>query len=401
MTALTLKEKTLERQISGQPKEVKFCKRCVISNQRPRIVFDEDGVCSACRFAQAKQNSINWKEREEKLNNLLDKHRRNDGGYDVIVPCSGGKDSSYVAHQLKYKYGMHPLTVTYAPFMYTDIGFKNFQNFIAAGFNNIMGYPNGNLHRKLARLSLEEVGDPFLPFIYGQMCFPFHMALKFDIKLVFYGENGEAEYGGDSKNNDKPYMPLEDWAVAYWKGTSIDDLIRYGLEYKDYISEKDFTKADLTFYTPPPIEELKKSDIQMHWYSYYHKWIPQENYYYSSENVNFQANPEHSEGTYSKYVSLDDKLDGFHFYLGFIKFGMGRATYDANREIRDGYITREEGVRLVRRYDGEFPREHLKECLEYMGISEEGLHEAIDSFRQPHLWERAGGGAWKLKYQVS
>jgi hypothetical protein len=91
------------------PDKVKFCKKCIISNQRPRITFDENGICSACNFAEMKKNKFDWVKREEELIKLLDKHRRNDGRYDVIVPCSGGKDAAYIAHQLKHKYKMNPL----------------------------------------------------------------------------------------------------------------------------------------------------------------------------------------------------------------------------------------------------------------------------------------------------
>lgn len=390
----------LEHQLATLPKEVRFCKRCVVSNQRPRIVFDEEGVCSACRFAYEKYHVIDWEERERQLLELLDRHRRQDGSWDVVVPCSGGKDSSYVAHQLKTRYGMHPLTVTWAPFRYTDIGYQNFVNFVDAGFNNLVAYPNGKFHRKLSRLAFEELGDAWQPFAYGQMCYAFHIAWRLGIKLVFFGENGEAEYGGDPKNNYRPYMPLEDWALLYFKGTTVDHLVNFGLKYKDYLTAADFDLSDLTFYRPPSVDELRKAGIQMHWYSYYHKWVPQENYYYSVDNTGFCANPERSEGTYSKYASLDDRMDGFHFYMAFIKFGIARATSDASHEIRDGHITREEGVALVCRYDGEFPSRYFSDFLSYLDIDKEGFWEVVDAYRQPHIWEKVND-EWKLRHQVS
>lgn len=390
----------LERQLELLPKEVKFCTRCVVSNQRPRIVFDEKDVCSACHFAYEKYHVIDWKARERELQQLLDQHRRNDGMWDVVVPCSGGKDSSYVAHQLKVRYGMHPLTVTWAPFRYTDIGYKNFVGFVDSGFNNLIAYPNGRFHRNLARLAFEELGDAWQPFAYGQMCYAFHVALRFGIKLVFFGENGEAEYGGDPKNNYSSHMPLEDWAMLYFKGTTVDNLVAFGLKHKDYFSDGDFDASDLTLYRPPFVAELRQAAIQMHWYSYYHKWVPQENYYYSVDNTGFAANAERSEGTYSKYASLDDRLDGFHFYMAFVKFGIGRATSDSAHEIRDGHITREEGVALVRRYDGEFPSRYFQEFLGYLGIDEEHFSRVVDSYRQPHIWDNVNG-RWVLRHQVS
>ena len=389
----------LEKQLLTQPNEVSFCKRCVVSNQRPRIVIDEEGVCSACRFSYEKYHMIDWEVRETQLRALLDRHRKDDGSWDVVVPSSGGKDSAYVAHQLKTKYGMHPITVTWAPFRYTDIGYQNYLNFVDSGFNNILAHQNGRFHRKLARLAFEELGDAWQPFTYGQMCYAFHMALLLEIKLVFFGENGEAEYGGDPKNNYKSHMPLEDWALLYFKGVTVDSLVETGLKHKGYFRQEDFDPSDLTFYRPPPVDKLTKAGIQMHWYSYYHRWIPQENYYYSLDNTGFFANPERSEGTYSKYSSLDDRMDGFHFFLAFIKFGIGRATSDAAHEIRDGHITREEGVALVRRYDGEFPSKYFPEFLDYLDINEESFWQVVDSYRSPHIW--GWDGEWKLKHQVS
>lgn len=391
----------LDQQLEFRPKDVFFCKSCVLSNQRPRLTFNKDGICTACQFANEKKHIIDWEDRGKQLKKLCDTYRKNNGEYDVIVPASGGKDSASVAHKLKHDYGMHPLTVTWSPFMYTEIGWQNFQNFIKSGFPNILGSPNGHLHRKLSRIGLETVGDPFLPFIYGQMSFAFHIAMKFDIKLIFFGENGEAEYGGSTKNNNRPFMPIEDWADLYFKGATVDDLIAWGLE-NNILTPDDFNKSDLMFYRPPPVDELTGKGIQMHWFSYYQKWVPQENYYYCAEHTGFQANPEgRSEGTYSKYASLDDKLDGLHYWLGFIKFGIGRATSDAAHEIRDGHITREEAVSLVHRYDGEFPAKHFKESLEYLDISEENFWDIIEKYRvaSPHLWEKVDK-KWKLKHQV-
>jgi N-acetyl sugar amidotransferase len=391
---------SLDRQLASQPKTVRYCTNCVVSNQRPRLEFDSEGVCTACLFAREKANRIDWTMRTQELERLCDKYRRNDGAYDVVVPCSGGKDSSSVAHKLKHKYGMHPLTVTWAPFAYTDIGFQNFQSFVKAGFTNLLCWPNGHLHRKLSRIAFEAVGDAWQPFTFGQMCYAFHIALLHKIKLVFFGENGEAEYGGSTKNNYRPFMPLEDWSDLYFKGVTVDDMIAWGHEH-NLIASSDYDQSDLQFYKPPTPEALTNEGIQMHWFSYYERWIPQENYYYCAENTGFQANRDgRSEGTYSKYASLDDRLDGFHYYLAYLKFGIARATSDAAHEVRDGHITREEAVALVHRFDGEFPKQYFPDFLEYLGIDEAEFWRIADTYRAPHLWEKVDG-IWKLKVRVS
>lgn len=399
MEEKTFKRGNLEKQITSLPTEVKFCKKCVISNQRPKITFDEEGVCSACRNANYK-NQIDWKKREKELEELLDKYRKNDGSWDVIVPSSGGKDSGFVAHQLKHKYGMHPLTLTWTPLVYTEIGFRNFQNFIKAGYTNLMCSPNGNLHRKLARLSFEELGDAFHVFVLGQVAFPMQMAVKLNIPLIFYGENGSVEYAGDPKLADKPYIPNTELGARMFKGSTFSELVQYGLDHKDYFQKTDFQESDLLFYQIPALEDLERVGVQRHYFSYYHKWTPQENYYYAVENTLFEPNPERSEGTYSKYASLDDRLDGMHYFMGYIKFGIGRATQDASHEIRDGHLTREDAIALVTRYDGEFPRKYFKDFLEYLDISEEHFWRVADSYRLPHIWEK-NGAEWKLKHKVS
>jgi len=398
---MTFKRGNIERQVPNLPSEVKWCKKCVISNQRPRVIFDDEGVCSGCRNAYHKNHVVDWEQREKELIELLDLHRRNDGYWDVIVPSSGGKDSSFVAHQLKYKYGMNPLTVTWSPLQYTDIGFQNFHASIDSGFTNLLCTPNGRFQRKLARLCFEELGDAFHVFVLGQLSYPFQLAVRLGIKLVFYGENGEAEYAGDPEYADKPYKPSEAWVEQHFKGITFRELLDYGLKNKDYLSEDDFSESDLIFYQPPTVEELKKAGILgKHFYSYYHKWTPQENYYYCVEHTGFKPNPVRTEGTYSKYASLDDKMDGFHYYLRYIKFGLGRCMEDAAHEIRDGHLTREEGVALMKRYEGEFPRKYFQEFLEYLDITEEHFWAVVDSWRAPHLWERVDG-VWKMKYPIS
>ncbi|MGZ3774646.1 MAG: N-acetyl sugar amidotransferase [Bdellovibrio sp.] len=368
------------------PTEVKFCKKCTISNQRPRITFDEHGVCSACNFAEYKRNKINWTEREKELIDLCNRYRKGNGEYDVIVPCSGGKDGGFVAHQLKYKYGMNPLTVTWAPLKPTEIGRKNLDAFIGAGFDNILGTPNGKVTRRLTHLATKFLGDPFQPFIYGQTNFPLQIAVKHGISLIMYGENGEVEYGGDMKNAHRPGREIQDHDKHYFSGMPPEFWMEHGV-----------SNADLMPFKAPPYEKIKENKTEIQFFGYYKFWDPQENFYYCQEHNGFSPNTERSEGTYSKYASLDDRIDGYHYYLGFVKFGIGRTTSDAAHEIRDGKITREEGCALVKRYDGEFPQKYYSEFLEYCGITDAEFQAIVDSWRSDHLWEKVDG-QWRLKH---
>lgn len=351
---------------------VVFCKKCTISSMRPRITFDDEGVCSACRFAESKEKT-EWIERDNELIRLCDYYRKNDGSFDVVVPVSGGKDGGFVAHQLKHKYRMHPLCVTWAPLLPTDIGRQNLDAFVANGFDLIQGRPNGQVARKLARLAFEHMGDPFQPFIYGQTNFPLRIASQEGIGLIMYGEDGEAEYGGSVKE-PRASRKAEEHDKQYFSGKNPDFWRAYGISEKEL---EIFQGAQITGSAAP----------QIHFFGYYKRWDPQENFYYCSENTGFLCNPDRTEGTYSKYASLDDKLDGLHYYLSFIKFGIGRATSDSAHEIRDGKITREEGVALVHKFDGEFPLKHFAEACDYMGISQEQAMEIIERLRNPEVWD--------------
>ena len=370
------------------PPEVKFCKKCTISNQRPRITFDEHGVCSACNYAEYKRKKVDWNAREAELIELCNKHRKSNGEYDVIVPCSGGKDGSFVAHMLKYKYGMNPLAVTWAPLKATVHGRQNLDAFIASGFNHILGTPNPQVTRRLTNLAFTHLGDPFQPFIYGQTNFPLHMAVKHNVQLIMYGENGEVEYGGNMKNAFRPTRDIEDHDDHYFSGLP-----------PQFWTEHGISEADLYPFMSPKFEEIKKNKTEIHFFGYYKFWDPQENYYYCREHTGFTPNTERSEGTYSKYASLDDQIDGFHYYLAYIKFGIGRTTSDTAHEIRDGKIDRDEGISLVKRYDHEFPKKYYKEFLEFCSITDEQVHQVIDSWRSDHIWEKLGN-EWKLRKPI-
>ncbi len=394
----------------GLPEKVKFCKKCVISNQRPSstvefkhddksnkavIEFDENQVCSACRYNEIKNKDIDWREREEYLHKLLDKHRSKDGSYDVIVPGSGGKDSAYTSHLLKYKYGMNPLTVTWAPHLYTEIGWENMQNWShVGGLDNLLFTPNGRLHRLMTKNAFHNLLHPFQPFIIGQRIIGPMMAKNYGVKLVMYGEN-QAEYGNSISENRKPLMNMD-----FFSTKDPLKMMFGGKNMREYIESYNFSKNDFKPYIAPKKQEILDSKIEVHYLSFYTKWDPQECYYYAVENTGFKPNKERTEGTYSKYSSIDDKIDPFHYYTTLIKFGIGRCTYDASQEVRNEKITRDEAAYLVEKYDTEFPIKFFKEFLEYIDTSEENFFKTVEKFRSPHIWGKDSTNQWKLRHNV-
>ncbi len=393
------------------PKKIIFCKNCVMSNQRPSSISEffhtkdrknakylkineQDGICDACKQNYIK-NKINWKEREKKLVKLLDKHRKKNGEYDCLIPGSGGKDSAFQAHVLKYKYNMNPLIVTWPPIIYTDYGLQNYNNWInIGGFDALIVRPNGRVMKELTKLSITNLFHPFQTFILGQKNIAPKIASKFGIKLVFYGEN-EAEYGNPIAENNsslrkKSYFAVKNYNNIYLAGIKISELIK---KYK-------FKYRDLKIFLPTSDKEINKNKIEIHYLGYYLKWIPQEAFYYAVKNTGFSPRPFRTQGTFSKYNSIDDKIDDLHYYTTFIKFGIGRATYDASQEIRNKHLTREEGKNLVKKYDGEFPDRYFSEIMKFLEIKEETFFKICDKFRSSHLWKRVKS-TWRLRHTVN
>ena len=410
----------------GLPPDVKYCKKCVISNQRPNSVveynhkissekktinFDENGVCDACNFSDKKAATINWDEREARLIELCNIHRKNDGSYDCIVPGSGGKDSFYASHILKTKYGMNPLTVTWAPHIYTDWGWRNFQSWIHTGFDNLLLTPNGRVHRLLTRLATELLFHPFQPFMFGQKSLAPKMALLYNIPLVFYGEN-EAEYGNPIGDTESALRDLK-----YFTHENQNDINLGGVSIEELKSNFGLSQNDLMPYLPANPHQILSKKIEVHYLGYYLKWHPQSCYYYSVEHGGFQAAPERTPGTYSKYNSIDDRIDDLHYFTTGIKFGIGRASYDAAQEIRSGDIDRDEGVALVKKFDHEFPERFIDEIFNYLTISKRDFPIAhlqfenpvmerqyfnllTDNFRSPHIWMKQSD-SWQLRNLIS
>jgi N-acetyl sugar amidotransferase len=355
--------------------------------------IDEEGVCDACRYGERKEQ-IDWEAREKELLRLLDRYRSKSGAHDCLVPGSGGKDSAYAAYLLKYKYRMHPLTITWPPLLYTDYGYQNFRNWIeVGGFDNVTFKPNGKAQQLLTRLAIENLFHPFQTFILGQKNLAPKMAIKLGIPLVFYGEP-EAEYGNPIAETQtclrqKSYFVTNDLSQSYLSGIPIPELLeRYPV-----------SRTDLLAYLPPTSEELESAKVEVHLLGYYIRWTPQEAYYHAVEHTGFQARPFRTEGTYSKYNSIDDKSDDLHYYTTYIKFGLGRASYDASQEIRNKHLTRTEGVALVRRFDGEFPGRYFRDVMDYIGMAPDHFMELCDKFRSPHLWDRVNG-EWRLRHPV-
>ncbi len=392
----------------GLPKKVIFCKKTLISNQRPSsaiefnhkknskkqtLSIDKNGLSDTWKYSQ-KKIKIDYKKREKLLLELLEKHRGKYGEFDCIVPGSGGKDSCYASHILKFKYGMNPLTVTWPPILYTKYGYKNFKNWLKFGNHpNVTAKRSERAMKILTRLSILNLLHPFQTFMLGQKIFAVKMAKKYKIPLVFFGEN-EAEHGNALADN---YSSLR--KKSYYSYKNIDNIYLGGETIKNLRNKYNLKYNEIEPFLPISSNDLEEG-LQVHYLGYYLNWVPQECYYYAVENCGFRPRPFRTQGTYSKYNSIDDKIDDLHFYTLYIKFGIGRATYDVSQELRNNHLNIEEGKKLIKKYDGEFPDIYFDEIMKYLSIKKETFHKNIDKFRSPHLWKKVNK-VWKLRHTVN
>ncbi len=365
-----------------------MCKRCLTLSTRPRAQYDQNGICNACRWSEFKKSKIDWNKRWKELEIICDDFRCSDGSkWDVLVPCSGGKDGTYVAWMLKNKLNMHPLCITMKPQMQTEIGRKNLENFANSGFDHILITPNPKIYQSLAKRGLIEQGRPKMPFVIGISLLIINFALKFNIPLIFYGEEGEEEYGGATSQIGK-YKITRDYLINYYYS---------GHDPSEYLDE--FSREELKWWQLPSDKDFEESGLYLTHWSHYENWDPYKHYLLARDKCGFQTLPHRSVGTYTNFAQLDDDLQDLHAYLMYIKFGFGRCWSDACIDIRRGAMDRDQAIALVKAYDGEFPDQLLNKYLDYFEMTEKEFFNVIDSFRSPDIWEKVNG-EWKLKFEI-
>jgi len=388
---------------------VQFCRRCVISNARPSSVvawqrkpgdvsptlaFNADGVCNACEYQEIMDTEIDWEAREAALHDLASQARSKCGNFDVVVPGSGGKDSMFTSHVLKHRFGLTPLCVTAAPMMYTDVGWRNLQHWYSDN-TGILVTPNQRVHRMLTRFAFLNTVYPFSPFVLQQRIAGPAQSVLHGIPIVMYGES-PAVYAGPIAENYESRMQ-----ERFYAGDPSPEAITLGgVSGSELMSKHGLNAQELKPYLPIDPEKLRAAGTECHYLSFYLKYHQQSAYYAAQEAYGFECAEERTSGSYSKYSSIDDKLDVLHYLCGYILFALGRASYDAAQEIRTGVITRDEGVSLVKQFDHEIPRRYLAECLGYMGITEAAFWDRLDRARPDHLWQKRDDGIWRLKHSV-
>ena len=354
-----------------------YCKRCLYPDTKPQLVFDENGICSACKNHELKEK-IDWKSKEKELKEILEKFRSKNNYYDCIIPVSGGKDSHFQTYTIKEKFGLNPLVVNFHPLDQTEIGKKNLDNLKKLGVDCIEFSPNPNVYLKLARFGLKKLGDFQWPEHIGIFTVPVQIAIKYKIPLIIWGENPQFEYGQPTDITTDTILDrkwLEKNGGYFLDKIKPQDMVKHGFELNDIQS-----------YLYPSDEEINQVGVTGIFLGSYIKW----DIFKQLETVKaigFQENDEPKEGTFNKWENLDVYFTVFHDYFKFLKYGFGRATDHASIEIMHGRISREQGLKLVKQYEGKIPRKYLKKFLEFADMSMDDFIVICNEFTNKEIFQ--------------
>ncbi len=352
---------------------------------RPGIYFDEEGICSACR-AYEKRALIDWNTRKKELEALCDRHRTKDTfGYDCVIAVSGGKDSHFQVHVLKERMGMNPLLVSVEDnFPMTEAGKHNIRNISEAFSCDIISIkPNIKVQKILMRRMFEKYGKPTWFVDRLIYTYPLHMAVKFGIPLLVYGENVSYEYGGHgAKETPSAKEQLENGVAA---DIPIEDLLIDGI-----------TPKDLTFCQPPSEKDMDR--LEPIYLSYFLPWNSYANYQYA-KSVGFHdlTHEWHRTHNVENFDQVDSRAYTVHYWLKYPKFGHQAGTDYTSRFIRYGLMSREKAVRLVQERDHNLDPMAVRDFCQFCGYTEKEFWEIVDNFFNREIFIKDTFGRWVLK----
>ena len=365
-------------------KNIFWCKNCLNASTRPRITFDNRGICNACQWSE-KKKKINWKKRQLFLKNYFKKNKKKKI-FDCLIPVSGGKDGSYVTYILKKKFNINPLTVTVRPPLELDLGNSNLRKFVSSGNENLHITPNQNVLKQLDKFGFIHKGFPYYGWLITVETVILNIAERFNINLIFYGEDGEVEYGGSNQTQNNPFFDKKYLKKVYLESG-----------YDKIIKKVKGSKSEKFFFEFPSDSALKKIKLT-HW-SYFENWDPYRNYLIAKKHCGLTERETTNTGTFTNFAQNDQALYSLHTYLMYLKFGFGRATQDAGIEIRRGAMTRSQGINLVKLYDNQYPREFIPQYLEYYEMTKSQFDKVIDKWANKKLFFKKKG-YWEPNFSV-
>ncbi|MFC1504050.1 N-acetyl sugar amidotransferase [Spirochaetota bacterium] len=366
---------------------MKYCKKCVMPDTRPGIVFNADGICQACVNYELR-SKVDWEKRWGELTNLCSKYKKKAKDYNCIIAVSGGKDSHYQTHMMKEKLGMNPLLVTVEDnFPMTNAGVHNLKNISEAfGCDIISLKPNIKNQKIIMKYTFEKYGKPTWYIDRLIYTYPLYMALKFNIELIIYGENISFEYGGNF--GEETY--------------SAKDQIKNGVASD--ISFKEFTslgvhEEDLYLLNAPDNKELDK--IEPVYLSYFIPWNSVR-HYKLAQSRGFRDLTHEWIRTHhiENFDQIDSRAYLIHPWMKYPKFGHATATDYASRLIRYGMLSRDEALRLVKKHDHALDPMAIDDFCNFLGYSRSEFWSIIDRFYNKDLFIKNEIECWELKNPV-
>ncbi len=360
-----------------------YCTRCLTPSTRPNITFDSDGVCNACRTHGTKLN-LDWAQRERDFQEVVRRAKSRSEGYDCLIPVSGGKDSTWQVVKC-LEYGLNPLAVTWKTPGRTPIGTRNLANLVSLGVDHIDYQVSPKVERKFMLEALERYGSTAIPMHMALFNIPLKVAVRFRIPVVVWGENSAFEYGGTEED-------------AY--GFKLDGkwLARYGVTHgttaRDWVSDT-LTEKELTPYFGPTDSEMDQAGVVAVFLGYYFQWDPETSLKVAAAH-GFQASTEAKTGYYN-YADIDDDFISIHHYLKWYKFGFTRTFDNLSLEIRNGRLTRDEAITILRQRGDDTPYEDIRKFCQFVGITESRFFEIIEKWRNREVWSQQADGKWIIK----
>jgi N-acetyl sugar amidotransferase len=362
-----------------QKSNMQYCKKCLYPIISVNLILDDEGICSACRMQEQFDEICDdfWKQKEQKFIELAAEAKaKSTSNYDCVIPVSGGKDSYYQVHKA-LEYGLKPLLVTYHGNNYLPEGQRNLDRMREKlGVDHMVFGPSIETLKKLNKNCFELMGDMNWHGHAGIKTYPMHIAVKLKIPLVIWGE---ITWSISGMFDPEDYVQYNKRTVFEhdMRGFTIDDMLK---------KDPTLTAKDLAWLEMPSDKEISEAGTVGIYIGNFFKWDPNEHAKLMKEKYAFEFAEKPFERTYRTMSNLDDMHEnGAHDYLKFIKFGYGRATDHTSKDIRSGYMKREDGVKLVKKHDHVKPSD-LNRWYEYADMSEEEFDEIADGFRDPRVW---------------